>query len=203
MLRQQCPVLLPAHPPCLHRLLTLACSNVANTAIMNSAPPKTAAQLQKEALAAAAKNLKSQILARSASSGSAASLAAGSGRLASAASSGRVSAAGSTSGKKEVKTLDEYLAGGRGRQAAYVVGLLRVVFGWQEVLHSNAPAWDQRLFLTSRHSSTPLQSGRARRWTAAAAWRAPLRRRPAHGARAAPAQHPAWRLQRWPRQQQR
>lgn len=88
-------------------------SNVANTAIMNSTPPKTQAQLQKEALAAAAKNLKSQILARSASSGSAASLAAGSGRLASAVSSGRASAAGSTSGKKEVKTLDEYLAGGR------------------------------------------------------------------------------------------
>lgn len=86
---------------------------MANTAIMNSTPPKTQAQLQKEALAAAAKNLKSQILARSASSGSAASLAAGSGRLASAASSGRASAAGSTSGKKEVKTLDEYLAGER------------------------------------------------------------------------------------------
>ena len=80
---------------------------------MNSTPPKTQAQLQKEALAAAAKNLKSQILARSASSGLAASLVAGSGRLASAASSGRASAAGSTSGKKEVKTLDEYLAGER------------------------------------------------------------------------------------------
>ena len=84
---------------------------------MNAAPPKTAAQLQKEALAAAAKNLKSQILARSASSASTASAGAGGSRLGgSGPPSGRASAAGSASGKKEVKTLDEYLAGERGGQ---------------------------------------------------------------------------------------
>lgn len=79
---------------------------MANTAITNAAPPKTAAQLQKEQLAAAAKNLKNQILARSASAGAVAG-----GSKAATASSGRLSAASSAGGKREVKTLDEYLAG--------------------------------------------------------------------------------------------
>ncbi len=52
-------------------------SNVANTSITSAAPPKTQEQLKKEQLAAEAKKLKSQILARSSSTGSATSLAAG------------------------------------------------------------------------------------------------------------------------------
>lgn len=87
-------------------------SNVANTAITTAAPPKTQAQLQKEQLAATAKNLKIQILSRSASGASVASGSSAALKLAPASSAGRLSAAGSTaSGKKEVKTLDEYLAG--------------------------------------------------------------------------------------------
>jgi hypothetical protein len=112
----------PAPPACLPARV---CSNVANTAITTATPPKTAAQLQKEQLAAAAKNLKSQIL-RQGSAGSSSNGGGGGGgggnggssvgngaasKLASAAS-GRLSAAGSAnSGKKEVKTLDECLAG--------------------------------------------------------------------------------------------
>lgn len=90
---------------------------MANTAITSAAPPKSAAQLQKEALAAAAKNLKSQILARSGSGAAAAAAASSSKGLAAGASAaGRLSGAGSASAsaaapKKEVKTLDEYLAG--------------------------------------------------------------------------------------------
>lgn len=52
-------------------------SNVANTSITSAAPFKTQEQLKKEQLAAEAKKLKSQILARSSSTGSAASLATG------------------------------------------------------------------------------------------------------------------------------
>ncbi|KAI3430542.1 hypothetical protein D9Q98_005135 [Chlorella vulgaris] len=94
------------------RPATIKALNVANTALTISAPPKTQAQLQKEQLAAAAKNLKNQILARSCSTASSANSATTAAAAASklvASTSGRLSTAGSV-GKREVKTLDEYLA---------------------------------------------------------------------------------------------
>ena len=90
----------------------VCCSNVANTAITRATPPKTAAQIQKEQLAATAKNLKNQILQRQqGSNGSGGGSATASGALATASSSSSSSGLGGGHGKREVKTLDEYLAG--------------------------------------------------------------------------------------------
>eukprot|EP00887_Chlorella_sp_A99_P007317 scaffold2.g7317.t1 len=89
--------------------------NVANTSLTSLAPPKSAAQVQKEQLAAAARSLKDQIAARAGGGAGGGAASTSSSRLASAAgSSGRLAPAGSgrlsAAGSREVKTLEEYLA---------------------------------------------------------------------------------------------
>ena len=96
---------LPAcRPPCPR-------SNVANTSITSLAPPKTQAQAQKEALAAAARSLKSQIAGRAGGSALHPTGAAGADAGAGARPPSAAAAAVAGGARREVKTLDEYLAG--------------------------------------------------------------------------------------------